>query len=110
MLQAPSGVPSARQLVSHALVRWRQRMLRADNTSVIVITLLEHGNPLDTVHREEVLIDLGKVSQGSPTSISRADTPLLQVSKCRKTNVDTIFFFAQKACMASVHVLYFLQM
>ncbi|XP_017277485.1 protein phosphatase, Mg2+/Mn2+ dependent, 1Da isoform X2 [Kryptolebias marmoratus] len=75
---APCGVSSARQLVSHALLRWRQRMLRADNTSAIVITLLESGASQETLHHEEVLLDLAKVSQCPPTSISRADTPLLQ--------------------------------
>ncbi|KAM3850357.1 protein phosphatase, Mg2+/Mn2+ dependent, 1Db [Diretmus argenteus] len=74
---APCGVSSARQLVSHALLRWRQRMLRADNTSAIVIALQEPGTPQDTLHHEEVLLDLAKVSQ-CPTPISRADTPLLQ--------------------------------
>ncbi|TKS81504.1 Protein phosphatase 1D [Collichthys lucidus] len=75
---APCGVSSARQLVSHALLRWRQRMLRADNTSAIVIALQEPGTPQDTLHHEEVLLDLAKVSQCPPTSLSRADTPLLQ--------------------------------
>ncbi|CAI5677706.1 unnamed protein product [Oreochromis niloticus] len=75
---APCGVSSARQLVSHALLRWRQRMLRADNTSAIVIALQEPGTCQDTLHHEEVLLDLAKVSQCPPTSISRADTPLVQ--------------------------------
>ncbi|XP_039986596.1 protein phosphatase, Mg2+/Mn2+ dependent, 1Da isoform X3 [Xiphias gladius] len=77
-VMAPCGVSSARQLVSHALLRWRQRMLRADNTSAIVIALQEPGTSQDTLHHEEVLLDLAKVSQCRPTSISRADTPLLQ--------------------------------
>lgn len=75
---APCGVSSARQLVSHALLRWRQRMLRADNTSAIVIALQEPGSSQETLHQEEVLLDLAKVSQCPPASISRADTPLLQ--------------------------------
>uniref|UniRef100_A0A672H2B2 Protein phosphatase, Mg2+/Mn2+ dependent 1D n=1 Tax=Salarias fasciatus TaxID=181472 RepID=A0A672H2B2_SALFA len=79
LLQAPCGVSSARQLVSHALLRWRQRMLRADNTSAIVIALQESGTPQDALHQEEVLLDLSKASQCPPPSLSRADTPLLQV-------------------------------
>ncbi|KAM4566453.1 protein phosphatase, Mg2+/Mn2+ dependent, 1Da [Odontesthes bonariensis] len=75
---AQCGVSSARQLVSHALLRWRQRMLRADNTSAIVIALQEPGTSQETLHHEEVLLDLDKVSQCPPASISRADTPLLQ--------------------------------
>ncbi|KAG7279751.1 hypothetical protein CRUP_021367, partial [Coryphaenoides rupestris] len=75
---APCGVSSARQLVSHALLRWRQRMLRADNTSAIVIALQEAGSPQDTLHHEEVLLDLARVSQSPPTSISRSDTLILK--------------------------------
>lgn len=77
--QAPCGVSSARQLVSHALLRWRQRMLRADNTSAIVVALQLPGSSEDTLHHEEVLLDLSKISQCPPASLSRADTPLLQV-------------------------------
>lgn len=87
MLQAPCGVSSARQLVSHALLRWRQRMLRADNTSAIVIALQEPGSPQDVLHHEEVLLDLAKVSQCPPTSISHADTPLLQVRAGRRRHI-----------------------
>lgn len=79
MFQAPCGVSSARQLVSHALLRWRQRMLRADNTSAIVVALQLPGSSEDTLHHEEVLLDLTKISQSPPASLSRADTPLLQV-------------------------------
>ncbi|KAJ3591166.1 hypothetical protein NHX12_009113 [Muraenolepis orangiensis] len=77
---APCGVSSARQLVSHALLRWRQRMLRADNTSAIVIALQEVGSPQDTLHHEEVLLDLARVSQSPPTSISRSDTLILMTN------------------------------
>lgn len=77
---APCGVSSARQLVSHALLRWRQRMLRADNTSAIVVALQLPGSSEDTLHNEEVLLDLTKISQCPPASLSRADTPLLQRS------------------------------
>ncbi|XP_039986595.1 protein phosphatase, Mg2+/Mn2+ dependent, 1Da isoform X2 [Xiphias gladius] len=40
--------------------------------------VMEPGTSQDTLHHEEVLLDLAKVSQCRPTSISRADTPLLQ--------------------------------
>ncbi|XP_068601750.1 protein phosphatase, Mg2+/Mn2+ dependent, 1Da [Brachionichthys hirsutus] len=77
---APCGSSSARRLVSHALLRWRQRTLRADNTSVIVIALKEAGTSQDTLHHEEFLLDLAQMSQCPPTSVSRAETPLLQRS------------------------------
>ncbi|CAJ1065956.1 protein phosphatase 1D-like [Xyrichtys novacula] len=39
---------------------------------------MESGTSQDTLHHEEVLLDLSKISQCPPTSIARADTPLLQ--------------------------------
>ncbi|KAM6946063.1 protein phosphatase, Mg2+/Mn2+ dependent, 1Db [Aplochiton taeniatus] len=82
---APCGVSSARQLVSHALLRWRQRMLRADNTSAIVIALQEPGVSQETLHHEEVLLNLAKVSQCPPFTTARSDTPLIK----RAPEVDT---------------------
>ncbi|XP_029571860.1 protein phosphatase 1D-like isoform X2 [Salmo trutta] len=76
---APCGVSSARQLVSHALLRWRQRMLRADNTSAIVIALQEPGVPQEPLHHEEVLLNLAEGQHCGPTSDSRSNTPLIKV-------------------------------
>nr|XP_029509606.1 protein phosphatase 1D-like [Oncorhynchus nerka] len=76
---APCGVSSARQLVSHALLRWRQRMLRADNTSAIVIALQEPGVPQEPLHHEEVLLNLAEGQHCGPTSDSRSNTPLVKV-------------------------------
>eukprot|EP00063_Salmo_salar_P096152 XP_014070987.1 PREDICTED: protein phosphatase 1D-like [Salmo salar] len=67
---APCGVSSARQLVSHALLRWRQRMLRADNTSAIVIALQEPGVPQEPLHHEEVLLNLAEGQHCGPASDS----------------------------------------
>ncbi|XP_052335556.1 protein phosphatase 1D-like [Oncorhynchus keta] len=76
---APCGVSSARQLVSHALLRWRQRVLRADNTSAIVIALQEPGVPQEPLHHEEVLLNLAEGQHCGPTSDSRSNTPLVKV-------------------------------
>ncbi|XP_021444207.2 protein phosphatase 1D [Oncorhynchus mykiss] len=76
---APCGVSSARQLVSHALLRWRQRMLRADNTSAIVIALQEPGVPQEPLHHEEVLLNLAEGQHCGPASDSRSNTPLVKV-------------------------------
>uniref|UniRef100_A0AAV2J230 DNA 5'-3' helicase n=1 Tax=Knipowitschia caucasica TaxID=637954 RepID=A0AAV2J230_KNICA len=51
---------SARQLVSLSLVRWRQKMLRADNTSAIVIRLICPGTEYCPLRREERLMDLSQ--------------------------------------------------
>ncbi|XP_024301389.1 protein phosphatase 1D [Oncorhynchus tshawytscha] len=76
---APCGVSSARQLVSHALLRWRQRMLRADNTSAIVIALQEPGVPQEPLHHEEVLLNLAEGQHCGPASDSHSNTPLVKV-------------------------------
>uniref|UniRef100_A0A4W5MG02 PPM-type phosphatase domain-containing protein n=1 Tax=Hucho hucho TaxID=62062 RepID=A0A4W5MG02_9TELE len=76
---APCGVSSARQLVSHALLRWRQRMLRADNTSAIVIALQEPGVPQEPLHHEEVLLNLAEGQHCGPASDSRSNTSLVKV-------------------------------
>ncbi|XP_036381004.1 protein phosphatase 1D-like isoform X1 [Megalops cyprinoides] len=66
---APFGVSSARRLVSHALLRWRQRMLRADNTSVIVIALQEPGGLRLPLHREEVIFNLAEGPGRHPSTL-----------------------------------------
>ncbi|KAJ8348649.1 hypothetical protein SKAU_G00272380 [Synaphobranchus kaupii] len=75
---APFGVSSARRLVTHALLRWRQRMLRADNTSVIVISLQESGGPPIPLHHEEVIFNLAEGPQCVMGSGSRSSTPLIE--------------------------------
>ncbi|XP_036392926.1 protein phosphatase 1D-like [Megalops cyprinoides] len=75
---AQCGVSSARQLVSHALLRWRQRMLRADNTSAIVISLQEPGALPVPLHHEEVMLNLADGPQHDHTPSSRSNTPLIK--------------------------------
>lgn len=69
----------ARRLGCHALLRWRQRMLRADNTSVIVIALPEPGKQQLPMHRDEVILNLAEGPHFDPPGDSRADTPLIKV-------------------------------
>ncbi|KAI4887478.1 hypothetical protein NFI96_031973 [Prochilodus magdalenae] len=75
---APFGMSVARRLGCHALMRWRQRMLRADNTSVIVIALPEPGKPHITMHRDEVILNLAEGPHCDPPSASRSNTPLVK--------------------------------
>ncbi len=78
-LQAPFGMSVARRLGCHALMRWRQRMLRADNTSVIVIALPEPGKPHLPMHRDEVILSLAEGPHCDPAIGSRSITPLIKV-------------------------------
>ncbi|XP_030648909.1 protein phosphatase, Mg2+/Mn2+ dependent, 1Db [Chanos chanos] len=75
----PFGMSCARRLGCYALLRWRQRMLRADNTSVIVIALPEPGKPHLPMHRDEVMLNLAEGPPCGPTSGSRASTPLIKM-------------------------------
>lgn len=75
---APFGMSVARRLGCHALMRWRQRMLRADNTSVIVIALPEPGKPHLPMHRDEVILSLAEGPHCDPATGSRSNTPLIK--------------------------------
>ncbi|RXN17533.1 phosphatase 1D-like protein [Labeo rohita] len=75
---APFGMSVARRLGCHALMRWRQRMLRADNTSVIVIALPEPGKPHLPMHRDEVILSLAEGPHCDPAIGSRSITPLIK--------------------------------
>lgn len=48
----------ARRLGCTALLFWKERMLRADNTTVIVLALQERGGPPVPMHRDEIVIDM----------------------------------------------------
>lgn len=48
----------ARRLGCTALLFWKERMLRADNTTVIVLALQEHGGPPIPMHRDEIVVDM----------------------------------------------------
>ncbi|XP_065140167.1 protein phosphatase, Mg2+/Mn2+ dependent, 1Db [Paramisgurnus dabryanus] len=75
---APFGMSVARRLGCHALMRWRQRMLRADNTSVIVIALPEPGKPQLPMHRDEVILNLTEGPHCDLATGSRSNTPLIK--------------------------------
>ncbi|NXA10492.1 PPM1D phosphatase, partial [Sapayoa aenigma] len=77
----------ARMLVSRALGRWRQRMLRADNTSAIVICispLRERSDWEHWEHEEQLFLNLAEgpsysSPDGSSCSPSRCCTPPLKL-------------------------------
>ena len=48
----------ARRLGCTALLFWKERMLRADNTTVIVLALQERGGPPIPMHRDEIVVDM----------------------------------------------------
>ncbi|XP_017268197.1 protein phosphatase 1D-like isoform X2 [Kryptolebias marmoratus] len=54
----PKGMSCARRLGCTALLFWKERMLRADNTTVIVLALQERGGPPIPMHRDEIVVDM----------------------------------------------------
>lgn len=57
-MAGPMGMSCARRLGCTALLFWKERMLRADNTTVIVLALLERGGPSIPMHRDEIVVDM----------------------------------------------------
>ncbi|KAM4701755.1 protein phosphatase 1D [Discoglossus pictus] len=58
-----SGQSSAKTLVSRALMHWRHRMLRADNTSAIVISIFPRPGKHRYCSEEELFLNLAKSPQ-----------------------------------------------
>uniref|UniRef100_A0A1A7XC94 Protein phosphatase 1D magnesium-dependent, delta isoform b n=1 Tax=Iconisemion striatum TaxID=60296 RepID=A0A1A7XC94_9TELE len=54
----PKGMSCSRRLGCTALLFWKERMLRADNTTVIVLALQERGGPPIPMHRDEIVVDM----------------------------------------------------
>lgn len=59
-LVGPKGMSCATRLGCTALLFWKQRMLRADNTTVIVLALQEHGAAPLPMHTNEIMVDMAK--------------------------------------------------
>lgn len=72
------NVCSAQELVNQALQRWSQRLLRADNTSAIVICLEPVGTFSEPLPPYEVVYNLHGAKPCSTTE-SPSSTPHIQV-------------------------------
>ncbi|MED6275004.1 Protein phosphatase 1D [Characodon lateralis] len=57
-MAGPMGMSCARRLGCTALLFWKERMLRADNTTVIVLALQERGGLSIPMHRDEIVVDM----------------------------------------------------
>ncbi|XP_061608164.1 protein phosphatase, Mg2+/Mn2+ dependent, 1Db isoform X2 [Phyllopteryx taeniolatus] len=56
----PKGMSCACRLGCTALLFWKERMLRADNTTVIVLALQDRGGPTIPMHRDEIVVDMAQ--------------------------------------------------
>ncbi|TDH04769.1 hypothetical protein EPR50_G00135940 [Perca flavescens] len=54
----PKGMSCACRLGCTALLFWKERMLRADNTTVIVLALQVRGDPPIPMHQDEIVVDM----------------------------------------------------
>lgn len=71
------GQSLAKTLVSRALTQWRHRMLRADNTSAIVICISPHSEKQRCCANEELFINLS-----DSTHYNSQDMHLMSTSPC----------------------------
>ncbi|XP_037604964.1 protein phosphatase 1D-like isoform X2 [Sebastes umbrosus] len=84
----PKGMSCARRLGCTALLFWKERMLRADNTTVIVLALQERGGPPIPMHRDEIVVDMS-------TGMDHVPFPGTTYNTCAiptEENEDDMFF------------------
>lgn len=75
----------ARRLGCTALLFWKERMLRADNTTVIVLALQERGGPPIPMHRDEIVVDMS-------TGIDHVPYPGTTYNTCEVPKVSAVTF------------------
>ncbi|XP_068601067.1 protein phosphatase 1D-like [Brachionichthys hirsutus] len=84
----PKGMSCARRLGCTALLFWKERMLRADNTTVIVLALQEREGPPIPMHRDEIVVDMA-------TGIDHVPYPGTTYNTCEVTKTpheDDMFY------------------
>lgn len=81
----PKGMSCARRLGCTALLFWKERMLRADNTTVIVLALQERGGPPIPMHRDEIVVDMA-------TGIDHVPGPGTTYNTCEVPKVSALAF------------------
>lgn len=81
----------ARRLGCTALLFWKERMLRADNTTVIVLALQEHGGPPIAMHRDEIVVDMS-------TGIDHVPYPGTPYNTCEVPKVGAVALVKCSSC------------
>ncbi|CAJ1064280.1 protein phosphatase 1D-like isoform X1 [Xyrichtys novacula] len=79
----PKGMSCARRLGCTALLFWKERMLRADNTTVIVLALQERNGPPIPMHRDEIVVDMA-------TGIDHVPYPGTTYNTCEVPKSDAV--------------------
>lgn len=76
----------ARRLGCTALLFWKERMLRADNTTVIVLALQEREGPPIPMHQDEIVVDMA-------TGIDHVPFPGTTYNTCEVPKVSAVDLF-----------------
>ncbi|XP_061660135.1 protein phosphatase 1D-like isoform X1 [Syngnathoides biaculeatus] len=111
----PKGMSCACRLGCTALLFWKERMLRADNTTVIVLALQERGGPTIPMHRDEIVVDMAQGIDHIPfpgTQCNTYEIPQRQEAenassllKQRSKTLEQAFGVYEAAFCATAHVL-----
>lgn len=94
----PKAMSCARRLGCTALLFWKERMLRADNTTVIVLALHERGGTPIPMHRDEIVVDMA-------TGIDHVPYPGTTYNTCEvpKTAHEDGMFFEEDEIFGEEH-------
>ncbi|KAM9781511.1 protein phosphatase, Mg2+/Mn2+ dependent, 1Db isoform 1-T1 [Syngnathus typhle] len=108
----PKGMSCACRLGCTALLFWKERMLRADNTTVIVLALQERGGPTIPTHRDEIMVDMAQGIDHIPfpgTPYNVYEVPKQHEAKnascLHPKTLEQAFGTYEAAFFASAHVL-----
>ncbi|XP_029526558.1 protein phosphatase 1D isoform X2 [Oncorhynchus nerka] len=85
----PKGWSCAKRLGCTALLFWRQRMLRADNTTVIVITVQHPDEPPMTMHLQELYVNMAEGLDKIPP-VTTANSPCRYDGPIMNPEVNTV--------------------
>ncbi|XP_061818059.1 protein phosphatase 1D-like [Nerophis lumbriciformis] len=90
----PRGMSCACRLGCTALLFWKERMLRADNTTVIVLALQERGGTTIPMHRDEIMVDMAQGIDHIPflgTQFSMYEVPKVEHEDAMFNEEDEIY-------------------
>ncbi|CAL8362742.1 unnamed protein product [Lota lota] len=92
----PRGMSCASRLGCTALVFWKQRMLRADNMTVVVLALQGRGGAPLPVHQDEVVVDL---ADHGPRPGSLCDSGCKDTQVGGREEEEDVMFFEEEEDM-----------
>lgn len=104
--QGPMGMSCACRLGSTALLFWKERMLRADNTTVIVLALHERDGPPIPMHRDEFVVDMATGVDRVPCPGTTYDTYKVQKVSASRFILIVLIQITHTWCSLSWHIFH----